>query len=90
MPNTKSAAKRLITNEKRALRNRVRKSRVKTAKKKFLEALGSNDLAAAEAALSVCFATLDKAAKRGAVSKNKVARDKSRLSLKLSALRKTA
>ncbi len=90
MPNTKSAAKRLKTSLKSRSLNNFRKKQMRTAKKEFFKVLEQQNLEAAETALNVCFSALDKAAKRNTITKNKVARDKSRLAARLNAARATA
>ena len=79
MPNSKSAKKNLLTNEKRRLRNRARKSRMKTFERKLLEDVSSKNAEGAKADLSSCFAELDRAAKAGTIHKNKANRKKARL-----------
>lgn len=88
MPNSKSASKHLLTSIKRQMQNRIRKSRVKTSEKKFLAAIDSGDQAAAKAALSDCFSSLDKAAKTNVITKNKADRKKSRLAARFAAVGK--
>ena len=78
MPNIKSAIKRVKVNEKKNLRNRMVKSRVKTAVKKYNTVLAS-DPTAADKELSVVASTVDKAAAKGIVHKNAVNRKKARL-----------
>jgi small subunit ribosomal protein S20 len=77
LPNTKSAEKRVRTNEKRALRNRQARSRLRTALKKVRQA--DNPEAVATAFREVT-ALLDRAAARRLIHPNKAARHKSRLS----------
>ena len=79
MPNTSSAAKRLRSDAKKRLNNRVRKSRIKTCQATLLEKIGAGDKEAAEKALIQVFAELDKAAKKGAIHPNKANRTKQRL-----------
>ena len=76
---TKSAKKRVLTNAKARLRNKARKSAVKTAEKKLLAAVVANDMEKAGACLKEAFMKLDKASKSGTIHKNKCARKKSRL-----------
>ncbi len=78
MPNIKSAIKRVKVNEKKNLRNRMVKSRVKTAVKKYNAILASDPTTAVKE-LSVVASTLDKAAAKGIVHKNAVNRKKARL-----------
>lgn len=84
MANTKSAQKRIRTNERKSLRNQMYRSRVKTMIKKAEQSLkGNTDDAAVREALII----LDKAAVKGVLHKNNVARRKSRLMKKLNAAR---
>ena len=53
MANIKSAKKRISVIEKKTLRNKMLKSKVKTCVKKVLVAIESGDKAAANAALQV-------------------------------------
>lgn len=76
MPNTKSAEKRVRTNEKRALRNRQARSRLRTAMKKVRLAETPKD---AVAAFEHATELLDRAASRRLIHPNKAARTKSRL-----------
>lgn len=79
MPNIKSAEKRLRSTPKRRLRNRIRKSRVKTFEAKLNALLAEKNREGAELALRQCFAELDKAAKVGTIHSNMADRKKSRL-----------
>lgn len=79
MPNTKSAAKRVRVTAKRTERNRRIKSRVKTAIRRFEEALNSNDKETALEKLKRAQVVIDKAVTKGVWHKNKAARKKSRL-----------
>ncbi|MCF7854252.1 MAG: 30S ribosomal protein S20 [Candidatus Pacebacteria bacterium] len=85
MPNTRSAKKRLVQDVGRKKRNMHRKLAVKDAKKSFLKALDTGNVAEAQEALTKCFAALDRAANHNTISKNKMSRDKKRLSVKLHA-----
>ncbi len=86
MPNTKSAAKRIRITEKRTVRNRTVKSTVKTAIRRFEEALTANDQDGAQQKLKKAQALIDKAVNKGVWHKNKAARKKSRLVKKLKKL----
>ncbi|MBV9646185.1 MAG: 30S ribosomal protein S20 [Candidatus Eremiobacteraeota bacterium] len=72
MPNIKAADKWVLQSEKRRLRNISTKTRVRTLTKK---AAASGDASEASAAES----SLDRAAGKGVIHKNKAARKKSRL-----------
>ena len=82
MPNIKSAAKRLRSDAKKNLVNRMRKSRVHTAEKNLVKDL-EGDKANVPALLSKYYSELDKAAKKGVIHKNKANRKKQRLALKV-------
>lgn len=81
MANTKSAKKRIRSNERKHERNTMYRSRVKTAVKKAEQSIfsGTPDEETIRAAIS----TLDKAAVKGIIHKNNAARRKSRLMKKL-------
>jgi small subunit ribosomal protein S20 len=82
-----SAKKRIRQNIKRRARNRHRKELVKTEVKAYQAALAGGDIAKAEAQLNKTVSRLDKVAAKGAIHKNTAARKRSRLALKLNALR---
>lgn len=77
MPNIKSAIKRVKVSEKKNLRNRMVKTGVKTAVKKYKAALG--DTSAASAQLRVTTSAIDKAVAKGVMHKNAANRKKARL-----------
>jgi len=79
LANIKSAKKRILVNQKKADRNKAIKSGVKTAIKKVNTAIGTNDKAAASAALVAATSTIDKAVTKGAYHKNTASRKVSRL-----------
>jgi len=81
--NSASAKKRIRQNEKRRLRNRGRKSAVKTETRKFLDLLNKGDLQGAQNAFAAVEKKLDQVAAAGTVHRNTVARRKSRLSRRL-------
>ena len=78
MPNIQSAIKRVKVSEKKNLRNRIIKSRVKTAIKKFDAELAANP-ANAGTQYSVTASAIDKAAAKGILHKNAANRQKARL-----------
>lgn len=78
MANIKSAIKRVKLSEERNLRNTSFKSDVRTAVKKAEAAILNNDVVAKES-VAVAAKKLDKAASKGLIHKNNVARQKSRL-----------
>ncbi len=77
MPITKSAIKKLRSDEKKAGFNKSTKTKTKTAVDAFKKALSVESL-------SVAFSMLDKAAKKGVLKKGKADRMKARLSKKIS------
>ncbi len=79
MAHHKSAKKRIRTSEKRRLRNKAVKSTVRTYIKRTRAYIEAGDLEAAEKAAHGAIRALDKAAKKGILHKNNVARRKSRL-----------
>ncbi|HPJ02995.1 MAG TPA: 30S ribosomal protein S20 [Candidatus Limiplasma sp.] len=78
MPNIKSAMKRVKVSDKKNLRNRIVKSKVKTALKKFDAEIAENP-ANAGAQYSATTSAIDKAAAKGIVHKNTANRRKARL-----------
>jgi small subunit ribosomal protein S20 len=86
LANIKSAKKRAIQAAKRYARNRMVKSSLRTAIRKFLEA--SPEEAAVK--LSQAFKALDQAASKGVIHKNTAARKKARLAKRLAAIAKAA
>jgi small subunit ribosomal protein S20 len=83
MANVKSAIKRIKQTEARTLRNKMVKSSVKTAVKKFETAVNSGNFDEAKALLSQVSGIIDKAATKGVIHKNTASRKKSRLALRL-------
>ena len=84
LANTASALKRMRQNERRRLRNRVVRSRVRTAVKTARTALGTT---ATEARTLVgdAIRALDKAVTKGIIHRNTAARKKSALARRLGA-----
>lgn len=79
MANIKSAKKRVLVNQTKALRNKMIKSGVKTAVKKVDAAIAAGDKEAAKAALLNATSVIDKATSKGVYHKNNCARKVSRL-----------
>lgn len=79
MANHKSAEKRVLQTEKRTERNRARKAKVKTLTKKLETAVAAKDKPAAKEALKAATRELQRAASKGTLHKNTVARRQSRL-----------
>ena len=87
MANSAQARKRARQAVLRRAHNASMRSRMRTSVKRAVRALNANDAEAAGAALKLAESTLDSAAGKGLVHKNKVARHKSRLNARLKALR---
>ncbi|EKP94949.1 30S ribosomal protein S20 [Thermaerobacter subterraneus] len=86
MPNTRSARKRVRIAERNRLRNKMYKTRIKTAIRRLEEALSGGDDDAIRAALRRALSAIDRAAVRGAIHRNTAARKKSRLMQRLKKL----
>jgi small subunit ribosomal protein S20 len=86
MANTDSARKRIRQTEKRTARNRARKSRVRTFLRKVELAIAAGDKGAAQEAFKAAQPELQKAADKGVMHDNTVARKLSRLSSRIKAL----
>ena len=82
MANTKSAIKRIRTSEKRRLRNRTVRSRVRSVLKTARAAVTTTG-EDARAAVLQAIRTLDKAVTKGVIHRNPAARKKSALARKL-------
>ncbi|MGL5648702.1 MAG: 30S ribosomal protein S20 [Clostridium sp.] len=86
MANIKSAKKRIKVTETKTLRNRMVKSALKTAIKKFEAAVEANNAEEAKTLFVATAKSLDMAASKGILHKNMTARKKSRLAAKLNAM----
>ena len=76
MPHHKSAAKRVITNEKARQRNIAMRSRMRSALKAVREATSRTQ---AETAFKAAMAVLDRTAAKGVIKKETASRHKARL-----------
>jgi small subunit ribosomal protein S20 len=90
LANLKSSIKRNKQNEKRRLRNRDISGRARTYVKHARQAIETGDYELARSATLQAISVLDRAAEKGNLHKNNVARRKSRLMLRLAALEKVA
>ncbi|AOX05189.1 30S ribosomal protein S20 [Corynebacterium sp. NML98-0116] len=79
MANIKQQKKRVLTNEKRRVRNKSVRSAVRTEIRKFREAVESGDKAAAEKQLRFASRKLDKAVSKGVFHRNNAANKKSNM-----------
>jgi small subunit ribosomal protein S20 len=78
MPNIKSAMKRVSVTEKKTAANKIKKSEIRTSLKKTRSAVASSAVNAGELVLETQ-SKLDKAAAKGYLHKNNVARKQSKL-----------
>lgn len=83
MPNIKSQKKRVLTNEKRRVRNKEFRTALKTYVKRFNTALDSGDTARAADELRVASRQLDRAASKGIIHPNNAANKKSSMAQRL-------
>ena len=83
MAKINSAIKRAKQSEVNRMRNKAEKSRVLTARKKVLAAIGTGNKEEATKAYSDYSSVLDKTAKKGIIAKNNASRKKSRMSANL-------
>ena len=83
MPHHKSAKKALKQSEKRRLRNKIFKSKIKTETKKFLNYLQAGELEKAEIQLKLVQSLLHKGEKKGIFHWKKAANKISKLFQKL-------
>lgn len=79
MANIKSQIKRIKQNEKRRMRNKAVKSGLRTAIRKFREAVANGDREVALTELRTASRQLDKAASKGVIHSNQAANKKSAL-----------
>ena len=86
MANTASARKRIRQTEKRTVRNRARRSRVRTFLRKVEQAISGGDKARAQDAFRAAQPELHRAVTKGVFHRNTVARKLSRLSTRIKAL----
>jgi small subunit ribosomal protein S20 len=83
MANHKSAKKRIRTNEKKRVLNKITSTRIKSTMKKVLDTEKPED---AEKNYKEAIALLDKSATRGRIHKNNAARKKSQLTKHVNSL----
>lgn len=83
MPNIKAKIKNVELIEKQNAYNSARKTRVKTAVKKFNSAIDAKDVEGAEKLMVEAVSTIDKAYSDGVYHKNTVARKKASLAKSL-------
>ena len=85
MANLASAKKRIKQNERNHIRNRARKTQLKTETRKFQDAIHDGNLDAAKELLVQVTKRIDQIAAKGTLHKNTAARKKSLLARHLNA-----
>jgi small subunit ribosomal protein S20 len=88
MPNIKSQIKRDRQNKKRTIKNKVLKSKIKTAKSNLAEMVEAKKSDEAEAGLKSLDKALDKAVKGGAIHKNYSANKKAQAAKLVNSIKK--
>ena len=87
MPNTKSAERRMRNSARKHLHNTSIKSRLRGLEKKYVAALAGGKKEDAATALRAVTSAFDKAVKFGVVHKATADRKKSRLTVRLNAMK---
>jgi len=86
LANSKQARKRVKQNNKRHDRNKWQMTRMNTYIKKVLSTVEAGDKEKASNAFQSAVSFIDRLANKGLIHKNKAARHKSRLNLKIKAI----
>ena len=86
MANIKSAKKRIRVIAAKTLQNKVVKTQLKNAIKKYTAALEAGDMEAAQATYKAAVKKIDMAVSRNIIHKNAAARKKSQFTKKLNAM----
>jgi len=86
MPTTKSAVKRMRSADKRRERNAAYKSRIRTQRRKLLQAIEAGDRTEATKNYSALASLYDKAIQKGVMKLNTASRYKARITNKINAL----
>lgn len=90
MANHFSALKRMRQNQKRAEANRARRTRLRHAIREMRRAIKAGDPEKAKTLLPQVISVVDKSLKTGVIKENTAGRFKSRLTIRLAAMGKTA
>lgn len=85
MPNTLSAERRMRKSERRRMRNRAVKSRLKTLEKKLNALLQAGKIDEARKFCGEIYSAFDKAVKSGVIKRGMADRKKSRIALRVAA-----
>jgi small subunit ribosomal protein S20 len=83
MPNIDSAIKRMRQNQKRRMRNRQLRSRMRTHIKKFCSLVEQGAIDEARQTLPSVYSVIDSTAQKGVIHRNTAGRYKSRLAKRL-------
>lgn len=86
VPNTRSAEKRMRVTATRTLRNRMIRSRMKTAIRRYHAAVAEGNLETATAMFRQAVSQIDRAAAKGVIHPNQASRRKARLAARLNGL----
>ncbi|CAN5691145.1 30S ribosomal protein S20 [soil metagenome] len=86
MANSKSAKKRILTNEQKRLRNRPFRTAARTFVKKAELAIQAGQVDEASTAVGDAISVLDRVANKGVIHPNNAARRKSRLMAKYNSM----
>ncbi len=86
MANIKSAKKRIKVIDKKTALNRVRKSQVKTAIRRFEEAVSAGNVEEATARFQYAQKKISQVASKGTIHKNAAARKVAKLAQKLNSM----
>ena len=86
MAHTTSAKKRVRQTERRTIRNRARKSRLRTFVRRVEEAIASGDKQAAESAFKTAMPEMHRSVTKGVLHRNTAARKLSRLSARIKSM----
>ncbi len=89
MANTKSAIKRVRSNERKRQQNRVFRSRARTFIKRTRRLVAEGEIDQAQESAQLAVSSLDRAATKGVIHRNNASRRKARLMRMLAAARKT-
>ena len=86
LPNIKSAKKRVKVTATKTLQNKIFRTQMKTAMKKYEAAVEAGDIALAQETYKAAVKKVDMAVARGIIHKNAGARKKSQFTKKLNAM----
>lgn len=87
MPNTKSAARRMRNSNRKRLQNRSVKTRLKSLERAYVDALKTGKKDEATTAFRSMSSAFDKAAKSGVIHSSNANRKKSRMAVRLTAVK---